>query len=275
MEGHNVKSTSFVLASIFFASTTVFVSTSNIALAADDQIIVTVNGTDITEWTLKRYASQRGLPPEIPKGQQRTAIIEELVNRELIYQDAVSIGIDRAPAIMKEIAHQRVNIVASTMLNRSSDRFEVSDADLKKEYEIRKGELGGKELKARHILLKEEAEAKAVIAELNKGADFATLAGKKSTGPSAVNGGDLGWFASDQKGKPFSDAAAKLKKGSYTKKPVKTQFGWHIILLEDTRSVNPPKFDEIKEQIRVGLQNKLIENYIGSLRDAAKIKRSK
>ena len=255
---------------IFFALAAAYTSNT---VAADNDIIATVNGTNITEWTLNRYASQRGLPEEEPKGKQREALIEELINRELIYQNAVSIGADKTPAIKKEIEHQRINIVASSMLDRSSNRFEVSDAALKKEYENRRGELGGQELKARHILLKTEADAKAVIDELNKGADFATLAGKKSTGPSAVNGGDLGWFASDQMVKPFSDAAAKLKKGSYTKTPVKTQFGWHVILLEDTRPVNPPKFEDIKEQIRVGLQNKLIEGYISDLRNTAKIER--
>ena len=264
-----MKSTSFVLASIFFAAT----SLSHTVFAADDDIIAIVNGKNITEWTLQRYASQRGLPPEAPQSQQRSALIEELVNRELIYQDALSIGVDRATNIINEIEHQRVNIIASTMLNRSSDRFEVTEAELKTEYDNRKGELGGKELKARHILLKNEADAKEVIAELDKGADFATLAGKKSTGPSAVDGGDLGWFSSEQMVKEFSDAAQQLKKGSYSKTPVKTQFGWHVILLEDSRQVNPPQFEEIKEQIRVGLQNKLIEKYISDLRSKAKIER--
>ncbi len=264
-----MKSTSFLLTTIFFTAFAI----SSVATAADGdaKVIATVNGKDITEWTLKRYASQRGLTPEATKSKQREALIQELINRELIYLDAVSIGVDRTPAIKKEIEHQRVNIIASSMLNRSSDRFAVSDADLKKEYDKRKGELGGKELKARHILLKTEAEAKAVIDELNKGGDFATLAGKKSTGPSSTKGGDLGWFSSDQMVKPFSDAAAKLKKGSYTKTPVKTQFGWHVIKLEDTRAVNPPKFTDIKEQIRVGLQNKIISKYIGGLRKTAKI----
>jgi len=270
-----VKSTPRTLAIIFFAATTVFAGTASIALAADKDIAAIVNGANITEWTLKRYARQRGLPPEMPKGQQRAAIIEELINRELIYQDAVSIGIDKAPAIINEIEYQRTNAIAGSMLNRSSDRFEVSDEELKKEYENRKGELGGKELKARHILLENENDAKAVIAELDKGADFVTLANEKSTGPSAGDGGDLGWFSTEQMVKPFSDAANKLEKGSYSKTPVKTQFGWHVILLEDTRLVNPPSFIEVREQIRVGLQNKLIETYISSLRETAKIEQKK
>lgn len=263
-----MKSTTLILASLFFVATTSLTS------AADtDKIIATINGINITEWTLNRYAKQRGLPPEIPKGQQRETLIEELINRELIYQNAVSIGVDKTPAIQAEVNHQRVNIIASSMLNRSSDRFAVSEADLKKEFELRKGELGGKEFKARHILLEKEADAKTVIAELDKGADFTKLAGERSKGPSAVSGGDLGWFQPAQMVKPFSEAAAKLKKGKYTTSPVKTQFGWHVILLEDTRAVNPPKFEDIKEQIRVGLQNKVIESYIGDLRKDAKIER--
>ncbi len=270
-----MKSTPHTLAIIIFVATTVFAGTTSITLAADKDIIAIVNGTNITEWTLKRYASQRGLPPEMPKGQQRAAIIEELINRKLIYQDAISIGIDKAPAIINEIEYQRTNAIAGSMLNRSSDRFEVSDEELKKEYESRKGELGGKELKARHILLEKEDEAKTIIAELDKGADFATLASEKSTGPSAGDGGDLGWFSIEQMVKPFSDSANKLEKGSYSKTPVKTQFGWHVILLEDTRLVNPPSFDDVREQIRVGLQNKLIETYISGLRETAKIEQKK
>ena len=236
-------------------------------------MIATVNGTKITEGTFNRYAEQRGAPPGTPNDQQRNALIEELINRELIYQNAVSIGVDKTPAIQEEVNYQRINIIASSMLSRSSDRFTVTEADMKKEFENRKAELGGKEFKARHILLKTEADAKAVIAELDKGADFATLAGKKSTGPTATNGGDLGWFQPAQMVTPFSEAAAKLEKGQYTKTPVKTQFGWHVILLEDTRAMNPPRYEDIKEQIRVGLQNKLIENYIGGLRKTAKIER--
>lgn len=265
-----MKSTTLALATLFFAATSSFALTAN---ASEEKVIATINDTNITEWTLNRYAQQRGLPAEMPKGQQRETLIEELINRELIFQNAVSIGVDKTPAIQSEVNHQRVNIIASSMLNRSSDRFAVSDTDLKKEFELRKDELGGKEFKARHILLENEADAKKVIADLDKGGNFISIAGERSKGPSAVEGGDLGWFQPAQMVKEFSEAAAKLKKGKYTTAPVKTQFGWHVILLEDTRSVNPPKFDEIKEQIRVGLQNKLIEAYIKKLRDAAKINR--
>lgn len=237
----------------------------------DEATLAVVNGKKITEETLALYARQRNLPPGGASPQQRKALIEELINRELIYQDAITLGVDKSKAIQAEIEHQRVNIIASTMISRSSDRFAVSDQDMRKEYEARKGELGGKEMKARHILLNSKKEAEDIIAKLGKGDDFAKLASSHSTGPSATNGGDLGWFRADQMVKSFADAAGRLKKGSYTKEPVQTQYGWHVILLEDSRSVEAPPFDSIKEQIRVGLQNKLIEQYISGLREKAKI----
>jgi peptidyl-prolyl cis-trans isomerase C len=240
--------------------------------ADEDKVVATVNGTKISEWTVQRYAKQRGLPQGMGRD-QRGALIEELINRELIYQDALNIGVDKTPAIQAEIEHMKVNIIASAMLNRSSDRFEVKEADMKAEYDKRKGELGGTELKARHILLENEADAKAVIADLDKGADFVALAKERSTGPTGPQGGDLGWFQPGQMVKEFSAAAQELKKGSYTKAPVKTQFGWHVILLEDTRTVAPPAYDLVKEQIRAGLQNRLMEAYIGGLREKAKISR--
>ena len=267
-----MKSRTIIPVTLFLSTITIFQS-SQAADADTSKVIAEVNGQKVTEWTLERYAQQRNLQPTQINPQQRAALVEELINRELIYQDAVAIGVDKTPAIQAEIEHQRINIIASSMINRSSDRFMVSEADMKKEYEARKNELGGKEFKARHILLEDENAAKDVIEKLNKGGDFAKLAGEFSTGPSAVSGGDLGWFKSDQMVKPFSDAASKLSKGSYTKTPVKTQFGWHVILLEDSRTVDAPAYDSIKEQIRVGLQNKLIEAYIAALRSKAAIKR--
>ena len=239
-----------------------------------DKIIAEVNGQKITEASLRRYSSKRNLPAGGASPKQRAALIEELINRAVIYQDAVALGVDKTPAIKDEIEFQRINVVASTMINRSSDRFSVDEADMKKEYETRKGELGGKELKARHMLVTTEKTAADIIAKLDKGGDFAKLAGKHSTGPSAVNGGDLGWFKTDQMVKEFSAAASKLKKGSYTKYAVKTQFGWHVILLEDRRSVEAPSYEAVKEQIRVGLQSLMIEKYIGDLRSKATIKRN-
>ena len=237
------------------------------------RVVATVNGRDINEWTLKRYAQQRGLPPGAVEGPQREALIEELINRELIYQNAVELGVDKTPAIQAEIEHQRINIIAGAMLNRSSDRFAVDDAAMKKEYESRLDELKGTEYKARHILVGSEHEAKALIEQLDKGADFAKLASEHSTGPSAMEGGELGWFRAEQMMKGFGEAVRNMKKGTYSKTPVRTDFGWHVILLEDQRDVEPPPYDSIREQIRVGLQNRMMQNYIADLRKDAKIEK--
>jgi peptidyl-prolyl cis-trans isomerase C len=239
-----------------------------------EKLIAEVNGYKITEGLFRLYTSQRNVPPGGASPKQRAALIEELINRAVIYQDAVALGVDKTPAIKTAIEFQRVNVIASAMIDRSSERFTVSEADMKKEYETRKGELGGKELKARHILVTNEKSAKDIISKLNKGGDFSKLAGKHSTGPSAVNGGDLGWFKTDQMVKEFSAAARKLKKDTYTKNPVKTQFGWHVILLEDSRTIEAPSYSAVKEQIRVGLQGQMIEKYIGKLRSNAVIKRN-
>lgn len=259
---------------ISFISMLIFIFITPVTIAADnndEETIAIVNGKKITKDTLARYTRQRNLPPGGASPQQQQALIEELINRELIYQDAIALGVDKTPGIQAEIEHQRVNIIASTMISRSSDRFTVNESDMKKEYEARKTELGGKEMKARHILLETEKSAQDIISKLNRGGDFAELAKSHSTGPSAENGGDLGWFRADQMIKSFSDAAGKLKKGSYTEKPVQTQYGWHVILLEDSRTVGAPPYESIKEQIRVGLQNKIIEQYISNLRKKAKI----
>ena len=121
-----------------------------------------------------------------------------------------------------------------------------------------------KEYKASHILLETEDDAKAVIAELGKGANFSDLAKKKSVGPSATHGGDLGWFKPDEMVEPFARAVEELKNGEYTKTPVKSDFGWHVILREDSREVPPPSYEQMREQLKMRVQNLQIEEYIAS-----------
>lgn len=270
MKSRIISKSSILIFSILLACQMNFV----FAASGKDVVIATVNGKPITQQTFNRYAIQRRVSPIGMTPKQRNALINELINRELLYQSGIKIGVDKTPAIKAEIAYESKNIIASAMINRSSDRFAVSEEDMKKEYEARKGELAGKELKARHILVDSEKTAKEVIKKLNKGADFADLAKLYSTGPSASKGGELGWFRVGQMVKPFSDAASKLAKGEYTKVPVKTKYGWHVIQLEDSRNTGAPSYDSIKGQIKVGLQNKLIEKYIGDLRKEAKIKRN-
>jgi len=247
--------------------------TANADGQQDSKVLAVVNGTNITTATLSKYAKRRGMPKDADPAQQQKAMLDELINRELIYQDAKKQGIDKKPGVLAEIENQRINIVASAMLQEKSSKITISDADLKKEYERFLTENKGKEYKARHILLENEKDAKNIIAELDKGADFIALAKEKSTGPSGENGGDLGWFKPGAMVKPFTVAVEALEDGKYSKSPVKTQFGWHVILREKSRAMAAPPFDSLKEQIRMRLQNKSVESYIASLRKKAKIEK--
>ena len=257
------------LAALLLVSATVSASP---AMSANDKVVATVNGSDISQSTLLRYEQRRGLPQGGDKMQQHKAVLQELINLELIYQDAKKLGIDKSKDYKEELENAKKGIMANIMLQQHAETAAISDAELKKEYDKHKKELVKTEFNARHILLEKEADAKAVIAELNKGAKFADLAEKKSTGPSASSGGDLGWFTAAEMVKPFSDALVKLKDGEYTKTPVHTKFGWHVILRQSTREVGAPPFAAMKQQIRQRMQNKLVQDYIASLHKGAKIK---
>ena len=142
---------------------------------------------------------------------------------------------------------------------------------MKKLYDEQFGNYTGTEYKASHILVKTEEEASALITELAEGADFAELAKEHSTGPTGPKGGDLGWFDADQMVPAFSEAVKGMEKGAYSKEPVNTQFGWHVILLQDTREAEPPTFEEVKPQLATQLQQQAVARYVAELRQNAKV----
>ncbi len=245
--------------------------TTGISSAAPAEVLATVNGTHITQQTLEVYARQRGiddlgkLPPE-----RKTKIVDELVNRELLYRAALEKKLDKKADTTSELESARANILASMAVrNELNAHGELSEAKLKEGYDKFIKDLPGLEYKTRQVLLDSEDKAKAVIAELDKGGDFVKLANEHSTG--AADGGELEWFQPEDMIKPFSDAAMKLKKDEYTKTPVQTQYGWHVIQLQDTRKVTPPAFEDVKEQIRMSARNAAIEAYIKNLRNKAKV----
>ena len=225
-----------------------------------------VNGQYISKSaldTLTKEVSERARGQKVPK--------EKLID-ELLVQQAQSKHLDQTPETQERLAMMKNSLLSQLAVEDYIKANPVTDADLKAEYEKQIGNTaGGTEYKARHILVKEEPEAIAVIAELDKGADFAELAKTKSTGPSKTQGGDLGWFGPKQMVAPFSAAVAKLEKGSYTKAPVKTQFGWHVIILEDIRVQNPPPFDSVKAQLEPLVQRQKLTEYLDSLRQGAQV----
>ena len=240
------------------------------ALSTDDsKVLATVNGTPITENIVILYEQQRQGHAPGNQGQNRKAILEEIISLELVRQDGEAQGVDKSPEVQSQIAQQRRAVIASAAFQKKLKSNPITDEELKALYDEKTQ--GGNEYKARHILVKDEKTAKDLIAQLDKGADFAELAKEHSTGPSGKSGGDLGWFAPKSMVKPFSDAVIDMEKGAYTKEPVKTQFGWHIILLEDTRKTTPPPFEQVKSQLQMMVRNQRIQDYIQSLREKAEV----
>ena len=242
------------------------------AAPAAGPLVATVNGAAITEAMLDAYSLNRvKKPAKELDAEQRQALVGELVNQELILQDAAKRGMDADPAIAVQVENARRVTLATLVMHRVLEEQAIGDDVIKAEYEQRIAEGGGSEYKARHILVADEDAAKAIIAELDGGADFAELAKTKSTGPSGKDGGDLGWFSAGQMVQPFSDAVAALDNGTYTKAPVQTQFGWHVILRENSRELSPPPFEEVKERVRSYLKNRQLQDYVQGLHAQAQI----
>ncbi len=234
--------------------------------------LATVNGEPITESMFHVYSEQRqrkGGPGD------HDQMVKELVDIMLVTQDAEREGLDKNPAVKSQLEWQRRALLVRAAMRNYLAKHPVTDEELKKAYDDFVKHYDTTEYKARHILVGTEDQAKAVIAKLDKGADFAKLAAKESIGPSKAKGGELGWFSPSRMVKPFSQAVMKLKKGEITHQPVKTRFGWHVIKLEDTRKVEPPSLDEVKSKLKARIQAKRLDAYVKGLRKSAKISYAK
>jgi peptidyl-prolyl cis-trans isomerase C len=208
--------------------------------------------------------------PNTPERQQ--AIKEELINREVLVQAAQKRGLDKSPDVTAQVDMARQAVLVRALFEAEVKANPITDADLQKQYEEFKKSMGENEYKVRHILVDKEDDAKAIIADLGKGADFAKIAKEKSKDPgSKDNGGDLDWGPSARYVKPFADAMMALKKGQTTTAPVKTDFGFHVIRLDDVRPLKVPGFDEVKEQFRQRAQQQQIQKLVGDLRSKAKV----
>ena len=202
------------------------------------------------------------------------AITDELIATEILRQEAVNSGIADRPDIIEQIKRQESNILINTLMTEKFSDLSFSDEELKAEYDRLLGLSDFNEYKARHILLQTKEEADVVIEELKAGASFEELAKAKSQGPSAPNGGDLGWFKADTMVPAFADAVRKMEKGAYSTTGVNTRFGWHVILLEDKRSTEKPEFDAVKQNVQQNLTRQTIEKYVEELEANATITRS-
>jgi peptidyl-prolyl cis-trans isomerase C len=202
----------------------------------------------------------------------RDAIKQELINREIVAQEAVKKGLDKRAEVVTQIDLQRQGVLINAYLQDYIKAHPVSDDDVKKEYERVKASAGGREYKVRHILVETEDEAKQIIAQLKKGASFEKLAGEKSKDQGSKDrGGDLDWATPARYVPAFGQAITKLKKGQLTDAPVQTQFGWHVIRVDDERPSKFPAFDEVKPQIEQQLRQQTVNRAFTELRAKAKI----
>jgi len=239
---------------------------------AADAAVATVNGKQIKQSLLDFIVKDAGSHGQKIDDNTRSIIVSKLISNELVYQEAQRQGLDKQSDFIAREELARRELLVNAYLQDYLKKNPVSEADTRSAYEKFKTEVGDKEYSARHILVATEAEAKDIIAQLAKGGDFAKIAKEKSkdTG-SKDKGGDLGWFSPGGMVKSFGDAVVKLQKGLYTTVPVQTQFGWHVIKLEDIRDAQPPAYDKVKENLQKQLQQRQLEKLLTDLRAKAKI----
>jgi peptidyl-prolyl cis-trans isomerase C len=235
--------------------------------------IARVNGVGVPrsrqDVLMQQQQAGRGMPDN---EQTRAMVRDELINREVLVQEAQKAGVAKRPEVQAQIDMARQEVIVGSYIRDWMQKNPVSDADIQKEYERAKSQAGDKEYKARHILVESEDQAKGLIEELKKGGKFEELATKNSKDPgSAQRGGDLDWNVPGTFDKQFADAMAKLEKGKYTDAPVRTRFGFHIIQLDDVRPVKFPALNEVRQRISQQLTQNRIDALVKSLRAKAKV----
>ncbi len=244
-----------------------------LSFSASAQNLAIVNGKPVPSSrveALKQQVERSGRPvtPEI-----LAQIKEELIAREVFMQEARKRGLDASEDYKAQLELARQSILIRELFANFQKKNPVSDAEIKAEYDKFVGANGGKEYRARHILVEKEDEAKALIADIKKGGKFEDLAKKVSKDPgSGANGGDLDWANASSYVPEFSNAMVKLEKGQMTEAPIKSQFGFHIIRVDDVRDAQLPKLEEVKPQITQQLTQSKLSKFQEDLRAKAKIK---
>ncbi len=241
------------------------------SVLAAGNAFVTVNGVAVSKEMANIFISEQKAQGAPDSAELKNAVREELIRRELLLQEAKKLGLDKNPEVAAQAEAARQTFYIRAYVQDYVKKNPISDAQLKQQYEAIKVQLGTTEYKARHILVANEEDARIIVANLKKGVKFEELA-KQSIDPgSKDNGGDLGWASAGNFVKPFSDALTSLSKGKYTETPVKTEFGYHVVMLEDTRPLNVPAFDEIKPRLLQQAQSQQISKMVEALRAKAKV----
>ncbi|MYM22287.1 peptidylprolyl isomerase [Duganella sp. FT135W] len=242
------------------------------AAPAFAQNVATVNGKAIPAAKVDQMVKQvvaQGQQPDSP--QLREMVKKELIGREVLLQEADKQGYGKKPEVNAAIDNARQSIIINAMLADYVKKNPVKDAEIQAEYDKYKAAVGGTEYHSRHILVATEQEAKDIIAKLKAGGKFEDLAKVSKDPGSGANGGDLGWMTPAKLVKPFADAMVALKNGEITQTPVKSEFGFHVIKLEESRPTKFPSFEEVKAQVAEGIQQRKIVAYREELLKKAKI----
>jgi peptidyl-prolyl cis-trans isomerase C len=246
--------------------------------ATSSPAVATVNGTPITRAEYDLYVKnllRNAKPGTTLTADQQSQALDDLVGLEVIAAQGQKDGLQDDPDVKTQLSLLRLRVLADAESQKYIKSQTPSEADLKAEYDLAVSKMDHTEYHARHILVATKDQAEQIIKKLKGGAKFEDLAKAQSidTG-SKQTGGELGWFTTSRMVKPFADAVVALKKGDTTQEPVQTQFGWHVIQLEDTREKTPPPFDQVKQQLTNQVIRKKLQAYVADLKKTAKIDKS-
>jgi peptidyl-prolyl cis-trans isomerase C len=243
--------------------------------AAKAPAVATVNGSQLSATLFNTFLlAVTGKPAAEATPEQKTQLLDQLINMTLAAQSAEKDGLAKDADVQARLDLLRMQVLAEAASEKYIKSHPVSETEVKAEYDTQVAGMP-KEYKARHILVEKKETAESLIRDLQAGGDFAKLAKAESKDPgSATKGGDLGWFAGQSMVKPFADALATLEKGATTTTPVQTQYGWHVIQLEDTRSPEAPAFEDVKQQVEMMTQRRKLQAYLDELRKTAKIQKT-
>jgi peptidyl-prolyl cis-trans isomerase C len=234
--------------------------------------VATVNGQRIPESVLRVYAlaaERRNLDEVGPADRER--LLNDLIGVELLRQEAERTGLAGSRTLAAQIELQRLQTLARAVATEYLEKNPPSESDLQRIYDDNLPRLAGQQYKARHILVETRDEAERVVAQLSAGASFAALAAERADGPTGPNGGALDWFTLDSMPAAFADAVRDMTVGAYSTAPVQTEFGFHVILLEDTRRQEPPSLADIRDELVGAAERSAVENYLRRLRESAEI----
>jgi peptidyl-prolyl cis-trans isomerase C len=231
-----------------------------------------VNGEPIAESVLRVYAlSVEGKNLEELGPEVRQRLLDDLIGIELLVQQAEKDGLTSSRTLAAQLELQRLQFVARSFATDYLGKNPPTDAELQQLYEENLPRLITRQYKARHILVETKAEAENVIAELRAGGNFEALARQRANGPTGPNGGALDWFSPESMPAPFAEAVRTMTVGSYSTEPIQTDFGFHVILLEDMRAQEPPALADIRNELSGAVERKRLEDYLRTLRDAATV----